>query len=345
VKVTIKDIAREAGVSPSTVSRVMAGSARISDATAQRVRAAMERMRYQPNHLARSLAQRKTHIVGVVFPQAIDTSLEHPFYPEVLRGIGAVAAGRDYHILLANPAPGKDEAQIVRRLVYGGVVDGLILLASRVSDTVSEELLTHRVPFVVVGHPERDDTVHWVDNDNVYAGRMMTEYVIALGHRHIAFLGSAPDFRVTVERLQGYLGALSTAGIDCDPGMIIPSPFNEGQSDAERVAALFTSDNAPTAVVAGDDFLAIWLMGALARLGLRVPGDVSITGFNHVLAGRYTNPPLTTVDIGAYNLGKNAFSMLYEAMMDPAAPPRHALLPIQFVRGASVARCAAGGGR
>jgi len=337
MRVTIKEIAQMAGVSPSTVSRVLSGSSRISADTTERVRDIMRRMHYRPNQLARSLVSRKHTIVAVALPSAAQTSLSDPFFYDVLRGISVGAAREGYHVLLSTGGTLGSEDDGVAELMHGGIVGGVILLTSKVEDETVESLLFHRFPFVVLGHPVRDAQIHWVDNDNVAAGRVVTDYLLSRGCKRVAFAGLDPHYRMTVDRCAGYRLAQKAAGCPSLPSaFLLEVPYGDTRVEPSRFRFAFAGPDRPDAVVCVNDLLALEVMRELASLGLRVPEDVSVIGFNNIQAGRFSTPPLTTVEIDAERLGQAAFGLLLRALNQPDAEAAHELVPFRIVERASV---------
>ena len=341
MRVTIKEIAQMAGVSPSTVSRVLSGSSRISADTTERVRDIMRRMHYRPNQLARSLVSRKRTIVAVALPSAAQTSLSDPFFYDVLRGISVGAAREGYHVLLSTGGAHGNEDDGVADLMHGGIVGGVILLTSKVEDETVESLLLHRFPFVVLGHPTRDAEIHWVDNDNVAAGRVVTEYLLTRGCRRIAFAGLDPHYRMTVDRRAGCMAAQEASQeligfLPAPPAFLLEVPYGDTRVEPSRLRAAFDRPDRPDAVVCVNDLLALEVMRQLTGLGLRVPEDVSVIGFNNIQAGRFSTPGLTTVEIDAERLGQAAFLLLLRALNQPEAEAAHELVPFRIVERASV---------
>ncbi|MBQ8536860.1 MAG: LacI family DNA-binding transcriptional regulator, partial [Clostridia bacterium] len=296
MKCTIKDVARVAGVSPSTVSRVISGSARISPQTCQRIRQIMEEMNYQPNLAARSLVSQSANSVGVFMKANPGESLKHPFFAEALRGLSVRAAEAEIQLVLSFSPHAQEDLNTTRRIVSSGAAGGMILLSSQANDPVAEYLSRHKIPFVVIGQPDQAQDRWWVDNDNVLAGRLVTEHLLTFGHRRILLLGAKDGFTVTQLRQAGYEQAMKEAQISVDPAWILADPRN----NAEALKELFSSANAPTAVIAMDDSWALWLMGQLGEWGLSVPKDVSLVGFNNSAFSPYTTPALTSVEIHPY---------------------------------------------
>ncbi len=333
MKSTIKDIARRAGVSPSTVSRVISGSNRISEETQRKIRAIMEEMNYRPNLLARSLVNRTTNAIGVFSATSAEVSMKHPFFAEALRGMGTMAARSSMHLLLGTSASQEEDGRVVREMIDSGMIEGLILLSTLRDDPVAEQLHRHNFPFVVIGHPRHGEKYHRVDSDNEKAGRMVTEYLLQRSHTRICYLGVDHALSVTCQRQAGFEAALKAAGILVSPDIFLPNPLNNGEDILPEALLL---PGGPTAVVAQDDALAVWLIGALQKAGRRVPEDVSIISFNNAAVSAYTSPPLTSVEVHPFLLGEQAMALLLDLIREPGMPPAWVQVPVQLMERGSV---------
>lgn len=309
MKITIKDVAKAAGVSPSTVSRALHDNNRISPEVRQRVQQVAREMNFHPNQMARSLVNRKTRIVGIVFPGDVSQNLGNPFYPLVLQGLGHAAAEERYHLLLATGSESVSAAEAGERLVQSGYVNGLILLAAE------DEPAHHMdVPVVVIGHPVESTSRFFVDNNNVKAGYAAARCLIENGHRRIVFLGFDRRFIFTVDRRRGYEQALREAGIPLREDWVLPGSFLHSPADPEALRRIFLAPDAPTAAVCVDDALAIGLSGAIKQIGLNAPEDVSLVSFNNTEAGRWHKPALTSFDIDPYQLGVSAMKLMLDVL-------------------------------
>jgi len=336
LRVTINDIAKKAKVSPSTVSRVIADSPRISEATKEKVLKIMKEMNYHPNMIARSLVNRTTQIIGVVMPGMAEQSLQHPFYPELLGGIASMANKQGYKILLANVSTVDEEREMIKELTFGGITEGLILLTSRDDNPTVEQLVKNNFPFVVIGRTE-NPYVNWVDNDNFLIGYQLATYFIEQGHRSIAFLGYSPGYRVTRDRLNGYKKALEEHDIPFDSRMVIESKFIS-DNGYDLMKAFLAQGKSPTGVIACDDLLAFGAIKAIHQAGLRVPDDIAVAGINNVPLADYYNPPLTSVKINAFSLGTKAFEMLQTIMGSNIRSYNQAIIPAELVIRSSTQR-------
>jgi len=329
--VTIKDVAKVANVSPSTVSRVIANNPRISEETKRKVRKAMEQLGYYPNFQARSLANKSTQTIGVIMPSSTNYAFQNPFFPEVLRGISVKAHEIGYGLYLSTGTKEDEIYQEVVSMVQGGRVDGIILLYSRVNDKVMNYLFEEKFPFIVVGRPnEHPDQITHVDNDNVSIAKQVTEYFIAHGHERIAFVGGDVDLVVTKDRLVGYKQALKEANIPFEPAYIVQERFLR-EGGREAIKELLSLPNPPTALVVADDIMAFGMMSHFEHLEIRVPDEISIISFNNVMLAEYSKPPLTSVDINIFQLGYEAANCLNERMQNPNVLAKRITIPAKMI--------------
>ncbi len=303
--VTLEMVAREAGVSASTVSRILNGTARVRDAKTRAVQAAIAKLQFLPNPLAQSLARGKTMNVGV-----ITQSLASPFYAEAL---GAVEAG----LLRANYSPqfasghwrDADERRCIENLLSRRV-EGLILVTSCLPD---QELakLSKRVPLIIIGRYIAGEQTYCLDYDNVPSARLATEYLIGQGHRRIAFIAGPADRTDAKQRLNGYKAALAANKIPFQPKLVAAGNYYDG-GGYNAMNQLLDSGTEFTAVFAANDQSAYGAMLALHRHGRLVPRDVSVVGFDDLPGSAYTIPPLTSVHRSIDEVGHAAA----EAMID-----------------------------
>ncbi len=320
MQVTIKDVAREANVAPSTVSRVIANSSRISQKTKERVRQAMDELGYYPNVHARSLANRTTQAIGLVMPSAATKTLQNPFFSEVIRGISTKAHQNGYSLYMTTGVSEEEVYEGVVSMVQGRRVDGVVVLYSRTDDKVVQFLQDSKFPFVVVGKPFSDSShVTYVDTDNYLAGREVTKYLHQLGHECIAFVGGAQDLAVTQERVGGYKTALMEEGIPIQESYIVSAPFMT-TGGAEAVKRLMSLEHPPTAVVVSDDMMALGVMSTLNEMGIGVPDQMAVVSFNNLFIAEFSSPPLTSVEINIFGLGFEATNCLIEQINEDATP-------------------------
>ena len=331
MKVTIKDVAKAAGVSPSTVSRALQNNKRISPEVRAKVQKIAQEMDFHPNQMARSLVNRQTRIIGAVFPSDIHMNLGNPFYPSLLQGMGHAASEQRYHLLLITGSEHLSTEEASRQAVDSGYVSGLIHLAAE-----NEPQTEYSVPSVVIGHPVNDWNRCSVDNDNVEAGYIATRFLIDRGHERIMLLGYNPRFMFTVDRREGYEKALNEAGLKTRESWVVSSRPLYVPEDGHELHSLFSAENHPTAVVCMDDAQAIALCQTLSALGLKVPDDVSLISFNNTEASRYHNPPLTTIDVAPYQLGVTATKLMLSMLSGEAESSASITVPIRLIERNSV---------
>ncbi|MFC7321789.1 LacI family DNA-binding transcriptional regulator [Halobacillus campisalis] len=333
MSVTIKDVAKKANVAPSTVSRVLSDSPRISETTKKRVRKIMEEMGYHLNINGRVLVRQSTQTIGIVMKDSATHSFENPFFSEILKGISEACHTRDYNLNLTTGESEETIFQDVVKMVQGKRVDGIIVLYSKKDDKVVPYLMEHDFPFVVVGKPLFGaNKFMYVDNDNVEAAREATNYLIEYGHKDLGFIGGDLKFEVAKDRLQGFKLAAEQHGIDIQPESVQSIDLSDSvENGKEVVKKMMNSPRRPTGLVITDDYNGLTVMAALQEIQIKVPDDVSIIGFNNTMIAKLANPPLTTVDTNPYQLGYEASDGLINILHTPEMVKRGVIIPTSIV--------------
>lgn len=324
--VTIKDVAKKANVSPSTVSRVISDSPRISEKTKRHVRRVMKELGYHLNYNARVLAQKKTQTIGIVMKKSASRSLHDPFFPEVLRGISAFCNKTGYSIILTTGESEKEIFNDVVKMVKGKRVDGMIVTYSKHDDRVIPYLLDNEFPFVLVGSPhDRKSDIIYVDNDNVKAAADATKYLLRLGHRRIGYIGGDLNYEVTNARFKGYQDMLRKHDVPFKKEYAV-NPA--GEFDMHEIISDFMNlSEPPTSLVVADDLVAMKVLQVCHREGISVPDDLSLISFNNVSIAQISSPPLTSVDTQVFQLGHEAAKSLVEEITDPADYKKSIIIP------------------
>ena len=336
MSVTIKDVAKKAGVSPSTVSRVISKHPRISKETIERVTRVMEELGYHPNSMAKGLVSKATHILGVILPRPAEELFQNYFFHEVLRGLLAQANRSDYDLLIASGSSESDELETVKRLVRGRRVDGIILLTSKMKDPLIAFLNESRFPFVIIGRSQDFPDVPTVDNDNVQAAYDATRHLINQGHVRIGFVSGPRELTVSQDRLAGYRRAMQEAGLEVSEDWVVEGEFLQ-ETGYRAMSMLMNLPERPTALVVIDDIVAFGVMHGLNELGYSVPQDMCLVGFNNISMSEHTSPPLTTVDIGAYQIGYMTAQTLIKVIAREPLHQNRIIIPHRLVvRGSSV---------
>ena len=315
--VTIKDVAALAGVSPSTVSRTCKNNPSISEETKERVRKAMAELGYEPNFQASNLASQNSRTIGIILPASAKEVYENSFYLEAIQEISHYCNGRQYMTTIVT---GQDEAEIldaVRSMSRSGKVDGFIILYSKKDDPVIDYLFNEGLLYILIGKATQytNQTIY-IDNDNLLAGREATEYLYQLGHRRIAYLGSDSSLMFSADRKAGYQLALASHQLPVRPEYCVEVK-NVSENNEEAIRGLLMQKDRPTAILVSDDILAVSLERVCLENHLAIPEDLSIISFNNSLFARLTSPQLTSIDIGAGQLGSEAASQIINHIENP----------------------------
>lgn len=310
MSVTIKDVAREANVSPSTVSRVLSNNPRISDETKKKVNSIIKRLNYHPNVIARSLASNSTNVIGIILTSEIEDLTKNPFFIQVMTGISSYAKEKGYYIMYTFCTTYEEELKCVKDYVNGNLVDGVILSAVLHNDKCIQYLKNIDFPFVVIGRPENTSNILWVDNDNFKAMYNVVSKFLLSGYKRVAFVGPKTELSVSKDRFGGYVQAHKINGIDIDKNFIKEVSGFKEEYGYESIKDM-VKNGIPDAVVAADDLLAF---GVIAYLEENKIENVSVVGFNNTPQAEYRRPSLTSVDINVKKIGYYASKLLVDRL-------------------------------
>jgi LacI family transcriptional regulator len=320
--VTIGDVAAEAGVSVATVSKVINGRWGVAERTEARVRAVIEDLGYHSSLVAQSLRSRRTNVLGVLV-----VDLE-PFSTELLKGVARAIHGTGYELVVFSGCGADDQVGWERRYlsrVLGTLCDGALLV------TPSSVDVTSGAPVVAVDHNSGSSTLPSVDSDNFSGAVTATEYLLGLGHTQIGFLAGRSDLESGRLRKQGYRHALESAGVAVDRTLIRAGEFRpESAEDAAR-QLLASAGNRPTAIFAANDVSALATISVARSLGLRVPEDLSVIGFDNVPESALSDPPLTTIEQPIQQMGFDATRLLIGLIDGEPVASTHTMLPTKLV--------------
>jgi LacI family transcriptional regulator len=337
--VTLRDVARRAAVHPGTVSRALNVETRalVNEETAKRVVDAAEELGYKPNRIARGLKTNRSYTVGVLIPD-----LTNPLFPPIVRGIEDRLGEAGYTSLIANTEndPERERSDVLA--LRARQVDGFITATARRDHELLWEMVAAGERVVLVNRRVADGSLPAVTGDDREGMRLAVEHITALGHSRIAHLGGPQEVSTGYQRHQGFLEAMRAAGRAPDPELV---RFGRAFTEAEgaRVCRELLDDGRPfTAILAGNDLMALGCYDVLEERGLRCPADVSVVGFNDMRFADRFNPPLTTIRLPHYEIGAAAAELLLERLQNAAAEPRQLTLdPVLVVR-ASTASPGAG---
>jgi DNA-binding LacI/PurR family transcriptional regulator len=322
VRVTIRDVARAAGVSTATVSQVLNGGRPVAETTRLRIEQVIADLKYRPNTFARALKTLRSQLVGVVLPD-----LSNPFYPALVRGVQDQLGLSGYHAVIVNTdADRGQERELVAELV-DRQVDGLVLITFTLSDADYAAIARKGVPFVVVGRTEGFDHVHTSD----YAAAFeMTTYLLDKGYDSVAHLaGPAGDGSPAKPRLAGYRAAMRMRGLPAAGAPVVHSEFTVA-GGKKAMLQLLASGPRPRAVFCANDLMALGAIETVRAAGLRVPDDLAVAGFDDIEAAALIHPSLTTVGHPAGELGARAVDLLLHRMRGGDSPPADVVIDFEL---------------
>ncbi len=334
MRVTQQDIARIAKVSQATVSRVLAGDARVEEALKDRVEQAIRDNNYRPDVRARSLRSKKTGLIGLVVKRPQGGLTDDPFFASLASEIMDYLSGRPYHLCMDMVTDDESQEAIYDEMLRTRRVDGLILVESHARDERIHRLQSEGFPFVLIGNPVGDDQLWSVDNDNVLAGEIATQHLIDQGFKRIGMIAGPKGITVSDDRIIGYQRAMRGQQ---DDHLIWHSNFGIQSAKATAVEALCTEPS-PDAVVVLDDFMSMGVVLAARTVGRRVPGNLGLVSFNDTSICQLIEGGISSVSLNMSEIVRSACDRLL-AIIDEETDglTRRALVPCELrVRGSSV---------
>ncbi|MBC7099690.1 LacI family DNA-binding transcriptional regulator [Candidatus Bipolaricaulota bacterium] len=339
MKPTLEEVARLAGVSRSTVSRVINEHPSVSPETRQRVWKAIQQIGYRPHSVARSLATKRTRIIGVIIPEAITKIFSDQFFAILLQGAAQATNARGYQLILSLFDDPKRQEELYAKVLKNGYVEGAVVASAPPNDPLLRALKEDRLPTVSVG---KQQGLPYVDVDNYGGGRLATEHLVQLGYRRIATITGPRDHVHVQERLAGYRDVLVEHGIGFEEELVAEGGFTEAGGMAAMQRLL---PNRPEAVFVQGDTMAAGVLRALRAAGLRVPDDIALVSFDDAPLASLLDPPLTTVRQPIRLLGFMAVELLLN-ILEGAGGSHELVLPAELVvRGSCGAIRQNGGGR
>ena len=324
---TLEDIAKLSGVSRSTVSRVINADPKVSEKTRHKVLGVIENINFQPNLAARGLAAGSTRVLGLVIPISVSSLFTEPFFSLLIQGVSSACNAADYSVMLCLAEP-EYERRTVGRILYSGLVDGVIISSIRTSDTILNALTDRKMPFILVARHPTIEEYSYVDVDNRASAYHAVMHLLNLGRRRIATITGPQDTIPGIERYQGYQEALRERDCPLDPDLVILGDFSEacGYIGMQRLLA-----QKPDALFAASDAMAFGAMRAAHESGLRIPQDLAVVGFDDIPQSALSIPSLTTVRQSIPRMGATAAETLIDMIGNPSQAPHHIVLPTQLM--------------
>lgn len=316
---TIKDIARQIGVSHSTVSRALRGNPLISEKTTERIRRVAQEMRYQPSAAARSLKTNRSQVLGVIV-----TSLADPFFSEILFGIEQCAQEGGYSLFIAASQNDTVRERKIVQTMMEQRNDGVIICSSSFSADQAHQLLEYGFPIVVINHQSAENFHFSIYHDDVDGIQKITRHLLELGHKQIAYLGNSLSGRTNLDRLTGFQREMENAGLAVPGEFFYHVPGIDPNLGLESTNYFLNLKNRPTAVVCYNDVLALGVLKGFNQAGIRVPEDISVTGFDNISFSEFMIPSLTTFDQPKRSIGVEAAQLLLDLLnSDLSNFPQH----------------------
>ncbi|MZP28830.1 substrate-binding domain-containing protein [Heliobacterium undosum] len=304
---TIKDVAALAGVSVSTVSRVINASGYVDNKTEERVLAAIQTLDYRPSRVARTLVTRRSGTIGLILPD-----ITNPFFPEVARGAEDEAYRHGYNLILCN-----SDWELEKEILYLGIlrqqcVDGIILVSTKLTEERLAEECRSLPSLVVIDRTITLD-IHSISSNNVGGAVLATEHLLSQGYRRIAHIGGPSSSISAQQRLEGFRQAMTKADLPVEPALVVEGDYRlDGGKRA--MARLLAMTPQPEALFCANDMMAIGALEQLNEAGLRVPADIAVVGYDGIALTRYIHPRLTTVIQPTYQMGERAVQLLLETI-------------------------------
>ncbi|MFC5528218.1 LacI family DNA-binding transcriptional regulator [Cohnella yongneupensis] len=327
---TIKDIAKKAGVSVTTVSRALNGYDDVSEETRKKIQKTASELSYSPNAVARSLVSKKTRTIGLIISDINRAGAKDAFAYEVLCGINDRTGELNYDLLLFSTNPSKQMEKSYTALCRERNVEGAIMSGLRIDDPYLQEVIEQNAfPCVLIDIPKAGENVAHITSDNRLGATKAVRHLLEGGHRHIAMINGHDQAFVSMERLSGFKDALVEFGLPEDTNPVYDGKFSE-DGGAEAMYQILLQHPEVTAVFCASDLMALGAMRTLERMNRNVPGDISIVGFDDINIAAYCSPKLTTVRQDKYELGYQAAQMLID-MLENRTDNRKVILTNQLI--------------
>ena len=328
MKLTLEEIGRMAGVSRSTVSRVVNNERSVRPEVRERVQQVIRETGYQPNAAARSLASNRTGVIGLVIPHRVHTLFHDPYFPLLIQGVSHACNVAETTLALFISQSEAEEQDLYQRVVGSGTVDGVILTATRMGDPLLRRLAADPLPYVVVGRPDSAERVTYVDVDNFGGARGAALHLCNLGYQRVAYIGAPTNTTAGVDRRSGFLEGLAVCGVSPSEDLIRDGDYTEA-SGYRAMCSLLPAD--PDAVFVATDTMAIGALRAMNEAGIAVPNDVALISFDGLPPSERSVPKLTTVRQPVTDTGVRAVELLLDLVTGKTEGPVHEIMPTELV--------------
>ncbi len=327
-RLNLEEIGRLAGVSRSTVSRVVNGEANVSAEARRRVEAVIAETGYRPHAAARSLASNRTGVIGLIIPNSVATLFDDPFFGRLILGISDATNSSGLNLALFLFDQESDEESLIPRVVNPGLVDGVIVTATRMGDPVIDHLRGANMPFVVVGRVDDDAQVFSIDTDNRGGARAAARHLASLGRKRIGMIAAPSNTTAGVDRRAGFLDGLAEVGLSID-NRLAEGDWTEGSGRLAMDRLL--GGEMPDAVFVASDRMAVGALRAIHEADLRCPEDIAVVSFDGLLPADQTMPRLTSVAQPVNALGRRAAMLIQSVIDGEVDTPEHVVFATELV--------------
>ncbi|MBN1318468.1 MAG: LacI family DNA-binding transcriptional regulator [Anaerolineales bacterium] len=325
---TLEDIAKLAGVSRSTVSRVINDHPNVRDSVRKRVSEVIQDTGYHPNAAARTLASQRSWMIGLVIPRTISTMFTDPYFPRLTQGIARACNQYNYTLGLFLISNKEDEEKILSRVSRKGLLDGILVQSGQLGDQLIERMAASNLPLVIVGRPSKPTEVSYIDVDNVNGAYSAVRHLLRLGYERIGTITGLPNTTVSNDRKEGYIKALVEQQRHLDESLIVEGDFSEAGG---YYAMQKMMDARPDAVFAASDIMAIGAMRAVREANLKIPDNVAFVGYDDLPLATLPESPLTTIRQPIAQFGFNAVNILIDLIENGTKPARRIIMDTELV--------------
>lgn len=325
---TLEDIAKQAGVSRSTVSRVVNDDPNVSDNVRIKVQGVIRSTGYHPHAAARSLASHRSWMIGLVLPRSVGNFFTDPYFPRLTQGVAQACNQHNYTLGLFLLETKEDEKRIFPLISRKGLLDGILLQTAHLGDKLTDRLINTDFPVVIAGRPFNVDGISYIDVDNVNAAYEAVCYLIRLGYKRIGTITGIMDTTAGIDRKEGYIKAILEHGWDVDEALIAEGDFTENSGYLAMNQLLPAK---PDAIFAASDTMAIGAIRAVRDLGLHVPSDIAFVGFDDLPVASLSDFKLTTVHQPISQFGAKAVETLLDLIENGIKPSRRIIMDTELV--------------
>jgi LacI family transcriptional regulator len=326
---TIKDIAKAASVSVTTVSRALNDYDDVKEETKNKIKRIAQDLGYSPNIAARSLVVKKTNTIGLLLSDVTRSSSKDNIAFEILCGMNDRAGELNYDLVLFSTTSQKQMVKSYKALCQERGVDGIIIMGIRLDDAYFQEIVSSSIPSVLIDLSIKGKNVGLITSDNIHGAKQAVKYLFDHGHRKIGIINGHSKAEVSIKRLEGYKLALSECGLPFDEGIVVDGQFSE-LGGLEGAIRLLTAHPDTTALFCTSDLMALGALQGIRSLGKSVPEHVSIIGYDNISLSGYSSPPMTTINQNKYEIGYQATQMLIDMLEGRTVSPQK-VLPTEIV--------------